>query len=117
VRTREHVDLWLHGLALLMPDSTRPPLYRRAYADSLRARRTRDRVLSAFDAQQDKLRARLSANPRLGPAAYRTGARCRLLNVRSGVHHAHGVNPSSTASRAGSGITGLPASERHPFRW
>jgi hypothetical protein len=69
VRTREHVDLWLHGLALLMADTTRPPLYRRAYADSMRARRTRDRVLTAFDAQQDKLRGRLTASPRLGLGA------------------------------------------------
>src|SRR5690242_14508223 len=69
VRTREHVDLWLHGLALLMPDTSRPPLYRRAYADSLRARRARDRVLTSFDAQQDKLLARLRANPRLAMSA------------------------------------------------
>ncbi len=69
VRTREHVDLWLHGLALLTPDTTRPPIYRRAYADSLRARRTRERVLTSLDAQGDRLRGRLQSNPRLALGA------------------------------------------------
>ena len=69
VRTREHVDLWLHGLALLMPDTARPSLYRRAYADSLRARRARDRVLTTLDAEGERLRARLAGNPRLGISA------------------------------------------------
>jgi hypothetical protein len=66
VRTREHVDLWLHGLALLMPDTTRPPLFERAYADSMRARRARARTMTALDAEGERLRARLAANPRLG---------------------------------------------------
>ena len=59
------------------------------------------------------------APPEVGPARgpQRTGARWRTLSVRSGVHQAQGVKPSSTASRAGSGITGLPLSERHPARW
>ena len=64
--------------------------------------------------------------PRQGPhdptngtagSGHRAGARCRALSARSGVHQAQGVKPSSTASRAGSGITGMPASERQPARW
>ena len=33
VRSREHVDLWLHGLAMVMDDTTRVPLFRRSYRD------------------------------------------------------------------------------------
>ena len=35
VKTREHVDLWLHGFALLSNDSSAVPLFRRGYRDDL----------------------------------------------------------------------------------
>jgi hypothetical protein len=35
VKTREHVDLWLHGFALLSDDTTLVPLFRRGYADQM----------------------------------------------------------------------------------
>ena len=31
VKTREHVDLWLHGYALLTADTARIPFFRRGY--------------------------------------------------------------------------------------
>jgi hypothetical protein len=31
VRTREHVDLWLHGFALVIDDTARVPIFRRGY--------------------------------------------------------------------------------------
>jgi hypothetical protein len=69
LRTREHVDLWLHGFAMLMPDTTRVPIFRRAYQDSIRARRARANVVTALDAEGERLRARLAANPRLALGA------------------------------------------------
>ena len=35
VKQREHVDLWLHGFAMIAPDSSTVPLYRRDYRDAL----------------------------------------------------------------------------------
>ena len=65
VRPREHVDLWLHGLALIMDDSARVPLFRRGYRDEMRAVRTRANVTTRLDAERDRLRARFSLNPSL----------------------------------------------------
>lgn len=33
VKTREHVDLWLHGFALLTDDTAAVPLFDRGYRD------------------------------------------------------------------------------------
>jgi hypothetical protein len=65
VRTREHVDLWLHGFALLVDDTARVPIFRRGYREAVRARRARANVLTQLDAERDRLRQRLAANPAL----------------------------------------------------
>jgi hypothetical protein len=64
--TREHVDLWLHGFALVLDDSARVPLFRRGYRAEVRARRARANTFTQLDAERDRLRARLAANPALG---------------------------------------------------
>jgi len=63
VGTREHVDLWLHGYALLLDDTSTVPLFRRGYRESIRARR--GGVTTRLDAERDRLRARLATNPSL----------------------------------------------------
>jgi hypothetical protein len=65
VRVREHVDLWLHGFAILQPDSSLVPYYRPGYDAALRAVRTRLGVNSLLDANRERLRSGLAANPRL----------------------------------------------------
>ncbi|AHG89905.1 hypothetical protein J421_2368 [Gemmatirosa kalamazoonensis] len=65
VRPREHVDLWLHGLAMLMDDTARVPLFRRGYRDEMRATRTRAGVTTRLDAERDRLRERFGVNPSL----------------------------------------------------
>ena len=35
IKTREHVDLWLHGFAMLSVDTTKVPYFRRGYRDEL----------------------------------------------------------------------------------
>lgn len=59
VKTRENVDLWLHGFALLEPDSGGPavPLFRRGYAQELTVLKNRANVLTQLDVNRDKLRA------------------------------------------------------------
>ena len=69
LRTREHVDLWLHGFALLMQDSSAVPIFRRGYRTEVQAARTRAGATTQLDAERDRLQARLAANPRLGLGA------------------------------------------------
>jgi hypothetical protein len=69
IRTREHVDLWLHGIALLTDDTSRVTLFRRGYAEELRVARRTANVTTRLDAERDRLRSRFAANPRLPLAA------------------------------------------------
>ena len=65
VKTREHVDLWLHGYALLQEDTTFVPFFRRGYTTDMTVLKNRANVVSQLDANRDKLRARLALNPQL----------------------------------------------------
>lgn len=65
VRTREHVDLWLHGYALLQQDTARVPFFRRGYRERLLAERRSRNVTSALDVNRERLVNRLAANPAL----------------------------------------------------
>jgi hypothetical protein len=65
VRSREHVDLWLHSYALLTRDTTLVPYFKRGYADRmLELRRTRG-VSTQLDANRATLLARIAVNPSL----------------------------------------------------
>lgn len=62
IKTREHVDLWLHGYAMLQDDTAQVPFFRRGYRDDLQVQKNRANVLSELDANRERLRARFSAN-------------------------------------------------------
>jgi hypothetical protein len=65
VRSREHVDLWLHSYALLTRDTTLVPYFRRGYAERmLELRRTRG-ISTQLDANRATLLARIDVNPSL----------------------------------------------------
>jgi hypothetical protein len=49
VRTRQHVDLWLHGYGLLQRDTARVPFFRRGYRDRMLAERRRLGITTALD--------------------------------------------------------------------
>lgn len=70
IKTREHVDLWLHGYAMIQDDSTLVPFFRRGYRDQMIVLKNRANVISQLDANHDKLRARLLANPSLVNAQF-----------------------------------------------
>jgi hypothetical protein len=70
VRAREHVDLWLHGFALLQSDTTKVPFFRRGYKDSVTAFKTRASIISMLDANRDKLTERFRAFPNLTNAQF-----------------------------------------------
>ncbi len=57
VKTREHVDLWLHGFALLTVDTTVVPLFARGYAERMTILKNSRGVYTAFDSARDELAA------------------------------------------------------------
>lgn len=64
MRVREHVDLWLHGFAMLHQDSSLVPYFRPGYRERLMGERQRANATTLLDAHGDRLRQRLAANPR-----------------------------------------------------
>ena len=70
VKTREHVDLWLHGFAMLQEDTTFVPFFKRGYSTDLIVLKNKANVVSQLDANRDKLRARLAVNPQLVNAQF-----------------------------------------------
>ena len=65
VKTREHLDLWLHGYAMLQADTARVPLFRRGYQEQMRAARRDRNVSTRLDTDMDRLRSRLAISPGL----------------------------------------------------
>ncbi len=65
IKTREHVDLWLHGFAMLQEDTTFVPFFKRGYSTNMTVLKNRANVVTQLDANRDKLRARLALNPQL----------------------------------------------------
>jgi hypothetical protein len=70
VKTREYVDRWLHGFALLTEDSARVPLFRRGYREAVTVAKNRRNIVTDLDANADVLRARLVAQPSLANAQF-----------------------------------------------
>lgn len=65
IKVREHVDLWLHGYAMLQEDTTFVPFFRRGYGAEMTVLKNRANVVTQLDANRDRLRARLTTNPQL----------------------------------------------------
>lgn len=70
IHTSPHVDLWLHGFALLQADTTAIPFYRRAYRDSIAAAKARLGVLTLLDANRERLSGQFVSTPALGNAQF-----------------------------------------------
>ena len=65
VKTREHVDLWLHGYAMLMNDTTKVPYFRRGYRDEMVVIKNQSRITTLLDTNRETLARRLSTHPQL----------------------------------------------------
>jgi hypothetical protein len=63
VLTRKHVDLWLHGYAMLLNDSATVPIFRRGYREAVRTAKSNQGVSTLLDANRDRLQSRLALNP------------------------------------------------------
>ena len=70
MRTREHVDLWLHGFALVQSDTTQVPYFRRGYRTEVLAEKRRLNVSTIIYANADRLQARFLAYPNLVSAQF-----------------------------------------------
>lgn len=65
LKTREHVDLWLHGYAMVTTDTSTVPLFRRGYADSVRQRKATLGIVTVLDANAEELNRQLLERPSL----------------------------------------------------
>jgi hypothetical protein len=65
VRTAEYVDVWLHGYALIAPDTSRVPLFERGYRARMQEVRRQRNVTTALDANMQTLAAGFTRNPGL----------------------------------------------------
>lgn len=70
IATREHVDLWLHGFAMITEDTTLVPYFRRGYRGEMTALRNRANAVTQLDANRDKLAARFAVNRNLVNAQF-----------------------------------------------
>ena len=65
VLTRKHVDLWLHGYAMLLRDTSTVPVFRRGYREMIQAAKSQRNVSTLLDANRDRLQSRLALSPAL----------------------------------------------------
>jgi hypothetical protein len=70
VATLEHVDLWLHGFALLTSDTGRVPFFARGYKQQVTALKRQKNLFTQLDANQTELSARFGTNPALANAQF-----------------------------------------------
>ena len=60
VTTQHHVDLWLHGFAMIQDDTTLVPFFRRGYKAEMNDLRRRANVSTQLDANMSRLRERFA---------------------------------------------------------
>lgn len=70
LKTREHVDLWLHGWALVLTDEAPVPLFRRTWRDTTTVLKNARSVVTILDTALTSLRAGLKHNPALAQAQF-----------------------------------------------
>lgn len=68
--TLEHVDLWLHGFALLTSDTGHVPFFARGYKQRITAAKRQRNLFTQLDANQKELSARFASNPALTNAQF-----------------------------------------------
>jgi hypothetical protein len=61
----EHVDLWLHGYALLTSDTGHVPFFARGYKQRVTAAKRQRNIFTQLDANQKELSSRFATNPAL----------------------------------------------------
>jgi hypothetical protein len=62
IATREHVDVWLHGFAMITEDTTLVPYFRRGYRAEMNGIRSRANAVTQLDANRDRLAGRFAVS-------------------------------------------------------
>lgn len=70
VKTREHLDLWLHGFAMITDDTTLVPYFRRGYRTQMAGLKSRSNIVTQLDANNARLKSRMGVNPGLVNAQF-----------------------------------------------
>lgn len=70
VTTMPHVDLWLHGFAMLTSDTGFVPFFARGYKQQIAAAKREKNIVTQLDANQKELSARFATNPGLANAQF-----------------------------------------------
>lgn len=70
VTTKRHVDLWLHGFAMIQDDTTLVPYFRRGYKTEMNDLKRRANATSQLDANATRLRDRFAMNRELVNAQF-----------------------------------------------
>lgn len=65
MKTREHVDLWLHGYAMLQKDTTLIPYFRRGYKEEMTVKKNQANVFTQLDVNSENLADKLNSNRNL----------------------------------------------------
>ena len=65
IKTREHVDLWLHGFAMLQDDTATVPLFARGYRDRLTVVKNSRNIVTDLDANREILARAIASTPAL----------------------------------------------------
>lgn len=98
---REHVDLWLHGYAMLSPYESTLPFFRRGYREEMAAVRARGNTFTLLDANADRLAPHLTSNPSLVNGQFAPMYFPSWAELRDGIDALLRVN--GNVSRAGGG--------------
>jgi hypothetical protein len=70
VTTREHVDLWLHGFAMLTSDTGKVTFFARGYKQQMTALKKERGAFTNLDANQQQLSQRFATSPALANAQF-----------------------------------------------
>lgn len=70
VTTQEHVDLWLHGFAMLTSDTGKVTFFARGYKQEMTALKKQRGIVTNLDANQQQLQQRFAASPALANAQF-----------------------------------------------
>lgn len=70
IGTEEHVDLWLHGFAMLTSDTGHVPFFIRGYKHEISALKRQRNIYTNLDANQQQLSQRFATNPALANAQF-----------------------------------------------
>jgi hypothetical protein len=70
VTTQEHVDLWLHGFAMLTSDTGKVTFFARGYKQDMTALKKQRGAFTNLDANMQQLQQRFAASPALANAQF-----------------------------------------------